>query len=130
MIEKAYIIDDDEVSLFLTSMLLESGSYVKQIESFENAEAALKALEQEDTQSIPNLIFLDLNMPDLSGWEFLDILTQQENRYLNKCKVIILSSSVDITEKEKAKNYKLVSAFLHKPLDEEELENTFTKNIN
>lgn len=126
MIDKAYIIDDDEVSLFLTSMLLESGSYVKQIESFENAETALKALEQEDQMAIPDVIFLDLNMPDLSGWEFLDILSQRENKYLKKCKVIILSSSVDNIEKEKAKTYKLVSAFLHKPLDEDELENLFS----
>jgi CheY-like chemotaxis protein len=125
MINKAYIIDDDEVSLFLTSMLLESGSYVKQIESFESANVALKTLEQEEQSTIPNVIFLDLNMPDMSGWEFLDILSQQESKYLNKCKIFILSSSVDNTEKEKAKTYNLVSAFLHKPLDEEELEIAF-----
>lgn len=126
MIEKAYIIDDDEVSLFLTSMLLESGSYVRQIERFENAENALKTLEQEEGHNIPEVIFLDLNMPDISGWEFLDIISQKESRYLHKCKVFILSSSVDLAEKEKAKNYKLVSAFLHKPLDEDELTKVFS----
>lgn len=126
MIKKAYIIDDDEVSLFLTYMLLESGSYVSYIESFENAENALKKLEKEDSQTIPDIIFLDLNMPDISGWEFLDILSKHEKRYLNKCKVFILSSSVDSTEKEKAKDYKLVTAFLQKPLDEDELARVFS----
>lgn len=126
MIEKAYIIDDDEVSLFLTSMLLESGSYVRNVESFDSAENALKSLENQDTHSIPSVIFLDLNMPDISGWEFLDIISKQEQRYLNRCKVFILSSSVDTVEKDKARDYKLVSAFLHKPLDEDELAKVFT----
>lgn len=125
MIKKAYIIDDDEVSLFLTSMLLESGSYVSQIESFENAEKALINLEKEEIQEIPDIIFLDLNMPDISGWEFLDLISQKEKRYLHKCRVFILSSSVDMAEKEKAKSYKLVSAFLQKPLDEDELTKIF-----
>lgn len=128
MIKKAYIIDDDEVSLFLTSMLLESGSYVREIESFESAENALKTLENLDTNAIPNVIFLDLNMPDLSGWEFLDIISLQEQKYINRCKVIILSSSVDVMEKEKAKDYKLVAAFLHKPLDEDELAKAFLES--
>lgn len=127
MIEKAYIIDDDEVSLFLTSMLLESGSYVRHVVSFESAEHALEKLKQEEIHAIPNIIFLDLNMPDLSGWEFLDLLSQQEQKYINKCKVFILSSSVDTAEKEKAKSYKLVTAFLHKPLDEDELTKVFSK---
>jgi len=126
MIEKAYIIDDDEVSLFLTSMLLESGSYVREVETFFSAEHALKKLELEEVPAIPNIIFLDLNMPDLSGWEFLDLLSQQEQKYIDKCKVFILSSSVDTAEKEKAKEYKLVSAFLHKPLDEDELARVFS----
>lgn len=126
MIDRAYIIDDDEVSLFLTSMLLESGSYVRHVESFGNAAQALKMLEQESGQTIPDVIFLDLNMPDISGWEFLDIMAQQEEKYLNKCRVFILSSSVDTTEKEKAKDYKLVTAFLHKPLDEDELTQVFS----
>jgi CheY-like chemotaxis protein len=126
MIEKAYIIDDDEVSLFLTSMLLESGSYVRHVESFSNAAQALTKLQQEEEQLLPEVIFLDLNMPDICGWEFLDILTKQEQRYLNKSSVYILSSSVDNSEKEKAKEYKLVTAFLHKPLEEEELDRYFT----
>lgn len=125
MIEKAYIIDDDEVSLFLTSILLESGSYVRHVESFASAAQALQMLDQESAQSLPDVIFLDLNMPEISGWEFLDILSQQEQKYLNKCRVFILSSSVDTTEKEKAKDYKLVTAFLHKPLDEDELTQVF-----
>ncbi len=83
-------------------------------------------LEQENEQTIPDVIFLDLNMPEINGWEFLDVLSQQEQKYLNKCQVFILSSSVDSLEKEKAKTYKLVRAFLHKPLDEDELAQYFS----
>jgi CheY-like chemotaxis protein len=121
MINYAYIIDDDEISIFVTSMLLEADNFARSIACFNNASDALSRLSAEEEATLPEIIFLDLNMPGLSGWDFLDVLSENEKRYLGKCDVYILTSSVNKEEREMADNYKLVSGFLHKPLDEVEL---------
>jgi len=120
MIEKAYIIDDDDISIFVTSVLLETENFAREIECFLYAEAALEKLLRHD-ELLPQVIFLDLNMPVVSGWDFLEAMTGQQARFLNKCHVYILTSSVDPQEIELARKYSLVKGFLRKPLDEEEI---------
>lgn len=121
MIDRAYIIDDDEISIFLTSTVLEAEKFARHIECYQFAPIALEKLIKVSDQLLPQVIFLDLNMPVLNGWDFLDTLTMQEGRYLGKCRIFILTSSIDTQEKELAKQYKLVSGFLQKPIDETEL---------
>lgn len=121
MIDRAYIIDDDEISIFLTSTLLEAEKFARHIECYQYATAALEKLVKVSDNLLPQVIFLDLNMPELNGWDFLDTLMTQEERYLGKCRIFILTSSIDTQEKELARQYKLVSGFLKKPIDETEL---------
>lgn len=121
MIERAYIVDDDEISIFVTSVLLETEGFARQIESFLCAEEALQKLLHGAEENWPQLIFLDLNMPILNGWTFLDALTVQQARFRGKCHIFILTSSVDPLEKERAAQYALVKGFLRKPLDQSEL---------
>jgi len=72
----------------------------------------------------PQLIFLDLNMPVMGGWEFLDHFAKEEYRALFKdCKVIVLSSTIDPDDINKAKTYPMVLDFLSKPISKEMLEN-------
>ncbi|MER2997539.1 response regulator [Pontibacter populi] len=105
----------------MTSTLLESAAFARHIECYQFAQVALEKLQHIPDQQLPEVIFLDLNMPGLTGWDFLDSLTEQQNRYLGKCSIYILTSSVDKQEKELAQSYKLVSGFLRKPLDEQEI---------
>ena len=104
MIERAYIIDDDEISVFLTSAQLESAAFARHVECYQFAQLALEK-----------------NMPGLSGWDFLDSLTEQEDRYFGRCNIYVLTSSVDVQEKELARSYRLVNGFLRKPLEETEI---------
>ena len=121
MIDRAYIIDDDEISIFLTSALLEAEKFACHIECYQFAPIALDKLIKVSDQLLPQVIFLDLNMPVLNGWDFLNTLTMQEKRFLGKCRIFILTSSIDAQEKELAARYKLVSGFLQKPIDETEI---------
>ncbi|MDW3502850.1 response regulator, partial [Escherichia coli] len=71
----------------------------------------------------PELIFLDLNMPVMGGWEFLDNFIKKEYQEFNtKTKVIVLSSTIDPTDIEKSKTYPIVIDFLSKPITKEMLE--------
>ncbi|MEJ8757265.1 response regulator [Pontibacter sp. H259] len=121
MINRAYIIDDDDISVFLTSMMLESHLFARTIESYVNVEDALYQLQHIPDENLPDVILLDLNMPVLNGWDFLETISQQESRFLGRCHVFILTSSVDPLEKQQATQYKLVNGFLRKPLDESSL---------
>ena len=112
--QEIIIIDDDEVIVFLHEIILsEYASMGTTIRTYNYATDALKYLNTVETEK-KILILLDLNMPEVSGWDFLDELNKNstnENIY-----IIIVTSSIDINEKLKANNYKQVLQFMEKPL--------------
>ena len=74
-----------------------------------------QAIEKDATQ-LPDLIFLDINMPHMDGWEFLNEFITLPESARQKTKIIMLTSSVDVNDIAKAKTYKPVTDFLSKPL--------------
>ncbi|GGG16203.1 response regulator [Pontibacter amylolyticus] len=119
MVSKVYIIDDDDISVYLTTMVLEEAGFAKEICTYTSADDALADLSFTVPAPLPEVILLDLNMPFKSGWDFLDILRPYEATLKGKLDVFILTSSIAVSDKEQARNYPLVCGFLHKPLDEE-----------
>jgi CheY-like chemotaxis protein len=103
------LIDDDPISTFVTEKLIsrnvtEPCTFFK----FQSAKEALKSI-----YSIrPNYLFLDLNMPEMNGWDFLDSFNSDQNQ----AQIYILSSSVDDRDILKARNYSIVKDYLSKPL--------------
>lgn len=118
MMLKIVLIDDDPISAFVTEKLINKNvSIPHQIFKFQNAVEALK-----DLSSItPHILFLDLNMPEMTGWDFLEEFTPDNY----KPDVYILSSSVDERDINKASSYSLVKQYLSKPLIKKYIKNIF-----
>lgn len=122
MIESTYIIDDDAISTYLTEAVLENEDFSERLVCFSSAELALQEIPvREQTSASPFVIFLDLNMPVMNGWDFLDTFSLRQDIPQNRCKIVILTSSIDEEEICRSKGYPLVVSFLSKPLSHESI---------
>lgn len=130
MLDLILCVDDDPITLMLCKMVIKKASFSNEIVTAKNGEEALKYLNsQKETNSnqYPQLIFLDLNMPVMGGWEFLDEFNTDDYSAYNNTKIIILSSTIDPADLSKAKKYPMVIDFLSKPISKEMLE--YVKSI-
>lgn len=119
---KVFIIDDDEISIFLTERSIQLGGYNVNLKTFLSAEDALAIIRKSQPEELPDIIFLDLNMPTVNGWEFLEKFEQLSlEKSLEKCLIYILTSSLDTADIAKADDNILVKGFIHKPIDREDM---------
>ncbi len=112
------LIDDDPISTFVTEKLILKN--VKEPCTFFKYNSAKTALK-EIGEIKPNYLFLDLNMPEMNGWDFLDQF-HPENE---DAQIYILSSSVDQRDITKASQYQLVKDYLTKPLIKKSIKHIF-----
>jgi CheY-like chemotaxis protein len=125
MLETILCIDDDPITLMLCKMVISKASFSKEIATAKNGLDALKYFDNLKTaHSFKNaqLIFLDLNMPVMDGWEFLENFKTSTYEEYHNTKIIILSSTIDPEDLEKSKKYPMVIDFLSKPISKEMLE--------
>jgi CheY-like chemotaxis protein len=115
------LIDDNSTSVFLTEMLLKREGFAGTVRSF-LAEEALSYLEQALPVHVPEIIFLDLNMPVMDGWDFLEALKPHESELTARCRIYVLTSSLAPSDAARAKEYTLVSGLIHKPVDKHMLQ--------
>jgi len=105
---KIMLVDDQKMANFINKKLIEITDFAHNIVDYTLPDAALLDIENEK----PDLIFLDLNMPIIDGWKFLDSLQQNKN----STRVVIVTSSTSALDKKKAQSYTQVIDFLIKPL--------------
>jgi len=133
MLERVLCVDDDPITLMLCKKVIQKSNFSKEIDTAINGEDALNYFDNllasgGASNRYPQLILLDLNMPIMNGWEFLDVFSK--NQYLEhfaETKVIVLSSTIDPVDIQKSKQYTMVIEFLSKPITSEILE--ILKNI-
>jgi len=111
-----WIIDDDEIYQFTVLKKLEKNGYKHDVQSFLNPEDALVQLKKQGQIPPPNVILLDINMPQMDGWEFLEKLRALAFSIQN-LQIFMVSSSIDHRDIERAKNSSLLKGYFSKPLD-------------
>jgi len=122
-IEKVLVIDDDPTSIYLTKRVLQSLNITESqtqaaFDGLEGLNLIKKAFEQKQ---LPQLILLDIKMPVMDGFAFLEELVKLQNINLTDTKIILLSSSHNPWEVTRAQQSP-IAAFLNKPLTKEKLQ--------
>ena len=127
MLKQILCIDDDPITLMLYKKVIEKASFSTEIITAQNGEEALRLFNElkysKNEAKKPQLIFLDLNMPVMGGWEFLDHFTSVDYEEFNSISIIVLSSTINPEDLAKAKKYPAVIDFLSKPISTLMLEN-------
>ncbi|MGY5846919.1 response regulator [Salegentibacter sp. HM20] len=109
------IIDDDQVVVFIQKKMVSHAGLSSNPKSFFEAEAALCYLQKRATENDTHfLIMLDINMPKMNGWEFLEKL--QKSAVSDRALVVMVTSSVDARDRQRAQEYKNVIDFIEKPI--------------
>jgi CheY-like chemotaxis protein len=123
MVKKVcYIIDDDKIVHFLTKHIFKLSYPDWDVLPFFNGKEALNCMNSGQI-AYPDLILLDINMPVMDGWEFLDQF--KEDKELEMPQIAIVSSSVDPRDKARINNYPQVTHYLLKPLTKEQIATLF-----
>ena len=115
---KIFLIDDDPVFVHLTKKIIRMTQCSCEITEFTDGELAIGHLNTVCTESdaLPDIIFLDISMPVMDGWEFLKQYSEIHPRIAKEISLFIVSSSISPQEVERSKTFHAVTDFLVKPL--------------
>ena len=126
------LVDDNETDNFISKRIIEITDFAKDVIIKSSGKSALEYIgaHRNDTDKLPDLIFLDINMPIVDGFVFLYEFEKFAEMVKNKCRVIILSSSDNKRDIDKIVNNDHVIKFVTKPLTETELNEIKTQGVN
>jgi len=131
-VELACIIDDDKIYVNLVKKIIEIKNLSENLLIYKNGKEALDYFKDimentTDEDKLPDIIFLDLNMPVMDGWEFLNEFIKIKNSLNKKITLYVVSSSIDPRDLERAKSFNLVTDYLIKPIELKKFEKIFEK---
>ena len=117
------VIDDNPIDRFVVERIVLNLQYAKEVLSQDSARSAMEYLteNQDNLDRIPSIILLDINMPEIDGFGFLDMFEELNDAIKAHCKIVMLTSSMNDKDYNRSFSYKSVINFLHKPLSEEKL---------
>ncbi|MEL7063995.1 MAG: response regulator [Bacteroidota bacterium] len=125
------LVDDNQADNYLHQMVIEKMGIAQDIRTVHTGEEALEYLQQHDKTRYPepNLIFLDINMPGINGWEFLEEYKKLNFEFHEHVLVVMLSTSPNPEDREKAQQNRYITDFLNKPLTSSRLESILSKHF-
>lgn len=117
-INTIYLVDDDDIFQYLTRKVIEETKKVQQICEFQNGEAAIESIKSaiKERGDLPELILLDLSMPIMDGWDFLDELKRLKPQINSEIIIYIVSSTISPKDIQKVNGYAEVKDYVIKPI--------------
>ena len=117
---RVMLIDDNDIDNLINSRIMTAHNFAGTVDVQTTTEGALGALRQfaDEPEYLPVIIFLDLQMPVLDGFAFLDEFDKMSDVVKNKCRIVVLSSSISPEDINRASTHKRVIKYINKPLSE------------
>ncbi|RFS26441.1 response regulator [Chitinophaga silvatica] len=121
LLNMIFIVDDDPIHQQIAKIMIERQAISTGIRVFSDAQEVLDYLRDKsgDSEALPDLILLDLNMPVMDGWEFLEEYALFCQQLPKQIKIFVLTSSIDEKDRERVAGYSFVTGYLTKPLSKE-----------
>ena len=121
LVEKTVLIDDSDIDLFIQRRFLEVYNFSNHLVVHKSASEALRWLQQAEGEP-PDVIFLDLNMPEIDGFGFLENFNRLPEKITQKSRIVVLTSSSSSQDKDQVLRNKNVIQFITKPLKQSDIE--------
>lgn len=117
------LVEDDPITIMVCERIIKMTFFSEKVASCLNGKLALEyLLSVKETEALPQIIFLDINMPVMNGWDFLAELDKIKSDFQKLPVIYLLSSTVDPEDYTKAREIPLIKDFISKPLGREALD--------
>lgn len=125
---KVMVIDDSHIDRYIAQRIISKAQFAENTELCESAREALGHLANcQSAADVPKVIFLDIRIPEMDGFEFLEHFNQLPALVRDNCMIAIISSSGDVSDQRRAETSPYVRCFIRKPLDKDKLNQYFVQ---
>ncbi|GCC50221.1 response regulator [Chryseotalea sanaruensis] len=126
------LVDDDYIFQLTASRLLKAADASANVLQFSNGEEALRYLNDHSAEDnkLPDILLLDINMPHVDGWMFLNDYAHLKGKLTKKIKIYMVSSSIDPVDMNRAKSNQSVEDYIIKPISREGFKELIEKSFN